>query len=351
MAFVLHAPVLMLLAWGIFMSVMLDDMQQTGTRRQQPDDAPSTSPTTSTSNSTPIGPIGFIGAGKVGTALASLLHARGVNIRAVAGRSMSGSRRMATSARLEPGTATSRAATVAHSNIVFLTVPDDAIGPLCQEIAASGGWRSGQGVVHCSGALPSSVLQPARDMGAMIASFHPLQTFASLEAAVQHMPGSTFAIEGDSPLVEQLDTLARVLDGVAIHLTAAQKTLYHAAAVIASNYTVTLAALASELLVSQGIAPDDATALRYLMPLLRGTIDNLEALGLPDALTGPIARGDAGTVARHLAALDESAPELARVYRDLGKSTLPVGIEKSRLARETIESLEQALEEKEPYTT
>ena len=255
---------------------------------------------------------------------------------------------MATSARLEPGTATSRAATVAHSNIVFLTVPDDAIGPLCQEIANSGGWREGQGVVHCSGALPSSVLQPARDMGAMIASFHPLQTFASLEAAVQHMPGSTFAIEGDSPLAEQLDTLARVLDGVAIHLTAAQKTLYHAAAVIASNYTVTLAALASELLVSQGIAPDDATALRYLMPLLRGTIDNLEALGLPDALTGPIARGDAGTVARHLLELDECAPELARVYRDLGKSTLPLAIEKSRLAQETIESLEQALEEKEP---
>lgn len=348
-AFVPHAPVLMLLAWGIFMAVMIDDMQQTGSRRQQPDDEPSTSPTASTS--TPIGPIGFIGAGKVGTALAALLHARGVNVRAVAGRSMSSSRRMAMSARLEPGTATSRAATVAHSNIVFLTVPDDAIGPLCLEIAALGGWREGQGVVHCSGALPSNVLQPARDMGAMIASFHPLQTFASLEAAVQHMPGSTFAIEGDSPLVEQLDTLARVLDGVAIHLTAAQKTLYHAAAVIASNYTVTLAALASELLVSQGIAPDDATALRYLMPLLRGTIDNLESLGLPDALTGPIARGDAGTVARHLAALDESAPELARVYRDLGKSTLPVGIEKSRLARETIESLQQALEEKEPYTT
>jgi predicted short-subunit dehydrogenase-like oxidoreductase (DUF2520 family) len=261
---------------------------------------------------------------------------------------MTGSRRMAASAGLEPGTAASRAATVARSSVVFLTVPDDAIGPLCQEIAASGGWREGQGVVHCSGALPSSVLQPARDMGALVASFHPLQTFASLEAAVAHMPGSTFAIEGDSPLVGQLDLLAQVLDGVAIHLSATQKTLYHAAAVIASNYTVTLAALASGLLVSQGIAPDEATALRYLMPLLRGTVDNLETLGLPGALTGPIARGDAGTVARHLAALDESAPELARVYRDLGKSTLPIAVEKSHLARETIESLEQAFEEKEP---
>lgn len=326
------------------MAVMLEDMQQTGTRTQQEDASPT--PPTPTASPLP-GPIGFIGAGKVGTALASLLHARGVNVRAVAGRTMTSSHRMAVAARLEPGTATSRAATVAHSDIVFLTVPDDAIGPLCNEIARAKGWREGQGVVHCSGALPSSVLQPAADMGALVASFHPLQTFASTEAAVAHMPGSTFAIEGDAPLVEQLDRLARVLDGVAIHLTPTQKTLYHAAAVIASNYTVTLAALAADLLVSQGIAPDTNTALHYLIPLLRGTMDNLDALGLPDALTGPIARGDAGTVARHLAALNEIAPELAQVYRDLGKSTLPVAIEKSRLARETIESLEQALEPKE----
>lgn len=327
------------------MAVALKDMQQTGTK-PPPEDAPSTPATPRLP-----GPIGFIGAGKVGTALASLLHARGVNVRAVAGRTTTSSHRMAIAARLAPGTATSRAATVAHCDIVFLTVPDDAIGPLCKEIAASGGWREGQGVAHCSGALPSNVLQPAADMGAMVASFHPLQTFASTEAAVAHMPGSTFAIEGDRPLVEQLDLLARVLDGIAIHLTATQKTLYHAAAVMASNYTVTLAALASGLLVSQGIAPDDATALRYLMPLLRGTVDNLHALGLPDALTGPIARGDAGTVARHLAALDQQAPELAQVYRDLGKSTLPLAIEKNRMARETIETLMQALEEKEQQTT
>ncbi|HEY0072352.1 MAG TPA: DUF2520 domain-containing protein [Chloroflexia bacterium] len=324
------------------MAVMLEDMQQTGTLHQPPEDAPLTPP-----NQPVPGPIGFIGAGKVGTALASLLHARGVNVRAVAGRTTTSSHRMAVAARLAPGTATSRAATVAHSAIVFLTVPDDAIGPLCKEIAREGGWREGQGVVHCSGALPSSVLQPARDMGALVASFHPLQTFASTEAAIAHMPGSTFAIEGDAPLVEQLDQLARVLDGIAIHLTATQKTLYHAAAVIASNYTVTLAALASDLLVSQGIAPDTNTALHYLMPLLRGTVDNLDALGLPDALTGPVARGDAGTVARHLAALDQSAPHLAQVYRDLGKSTLPIAAEKNHLTQETIESLKQALEQKE----
>ena len=143
------------------------------------------------------GPIGFIGAGKVGTALAALLHARGVNVVAVSGRTAAASRRMARSAGLPLDTASSRAETLASASLVFLTVPDDAIGPLCEEIAREGGWRKGQGVVHCSGALSSEVLEPAKGAGALVASFHPLQTFASMEAAVANMSGSTFALEGD----------------------------------------------------------------------------------------------------------------------------------------------------------
>src|SRR3954447_10458024 len=257
------------------------------------------------------GPLGFIGTGKVGTALGSLLRAKGVQIAGVSGRDITGARRMALAAGLPRDAAMSRAAMLAHASIVFLTVPDDAIGALGAEIAAEGGWRKGQGVVHCSGALPSSVLEPAREMGALVASFHPLQTFASLEAAIANMPRSTFAIEGDAPLVAQLDVLADLLGGTTVHLEASEKTLYHAAAAIASNYTVTLAALASDLLVREGIAPDVSTALRFLLPLMRGTIDNLEALGVPGALTGPLARGDAGTVSRHLQALQQREPDLA----------------------------------------
>src|SRR4051812_3358829 len=226
------------------------------------------------------GPLGFIGTGKVGTALGSLLRAKGVQIAGVSGRDITGARRMALAAGLPRDAAMSRAAMLAHASIVFLTVPDDAIGALCAEIAAEGGWRKGQGVVHCSGALPSSMLQPARDMGALVASFHPLQTFASLEAAIANMPRSTFAIEGDAALVAQLDVLADLLGGTTVHLEASEKTLYHAAAAIASNYTVTLAALASDLLVREGIAPDVPTALRFLLPLMHGTIDNLDALGV-----------------------------------------------------------------------
>lgn len=290
------------------------------------------------------GPVGFIGAGRVGTALASLLHARGVQIAGVSGRALTDARRMALAAGLEREAARERAETVALSSIVFLTVPDDMVGSLCQEVAEEGGWREGQGVVHCSGALPSDVLAPARERGALVASFHPLQAFATAEAAIAHMPGSAFAIEGDAPLVAELDRLANLLGGTALHLTPGEKTLYHAAAVIASNYTVTLAALASELLAREGIAPDANIALRYLLPLLRGTVDNLDALGLPGALTGPIARGDAGTVSRHLHDLDGCAPDLAHLYRHLARLTLPLALEKGGLSQEELTALREVLE-------
>ncbi len=294
------------------------------------------------------GPIGFIGAGKVGTALASLLHAGGVQVAAIAGRTQADGRRPrfahALAEGLDKKVVSDIAGTVAKSSIVFLTVPDDAIEPLCKQIATSGGWRAGQGVVHCSGALPSSILQSAKDAGALVASFHPLQTFASLEAAIAHLPGSTFAIEGDPELVSQLDKFVELLGGNALHLHPGEKTLYHAAAAIASNYTVTLAALASELLVQEGIVPDRDAALHYLMPLLRGTVDNLDTLGLPTALTGPLARGDVGTVSRHLKALEGCAPELAHLYRHLARLTLPLAQEKGGLDNLDVARLREEIE-------
>ncbi len=291
------------------------------------------------------GPVGFIGAGKVGTALAALLHERGADVVALSGRDMAASKRMAKAAGLPDGAPMSRARTLRSTKIVFLTVPDDAIGPLCEKIAEQGGWREGQGVVHCSGALSSDVLRSARACGALAASFHPLQAFASLEAAIQHIPGSTFALEGDAELVSRLDTFVGLLGGTSLHLSGDEKAVYHAAAVVASNYMVTLAALASEMLVRGGIAPDSNKALGYLMPLLKGTVDNLQALGLPDALTGPLARGDVGTVARHIDALEACAPEIAGLYRQLALLTLPLALAKGHVDQARRLELQKVLAE------
>jgi len=304
-------------------------------------------PGTAPSAQTLPGPVAFVGAGKVGTALASLLHARGVDV-AIAGRSAAAGRRAARTAGLDPSQAKDVAAAVEGAGIVFLTVPDDAIEGVCSEIAEAGGWRPDHGVVHCSGALPSTVLAAAQDAGARVASFHPLQAFADVDAAIRQIPGSAFAIEGDPDLAADLDRLAVLLGGSAIHLRANQKTLYHAAAAILSNYTVTLAATAADLLVREGLAPDANTALGYLLPLLRGTVNNLEAFGLPAALTGPIARGDAGTVARHLVALDKCAPEVLALYRALAEQTIPLAREKSGLSDDAVARLRDALSGKEP---
>ncbi|MDQ6695666.1 MAG: DUF2520 domain-containing protein [Chloroflexota bacterium] len=273
------------------------------------------------------GPVGFVGGGKVGTALAGLLHQHGISVAGVSGRTVEAGRRMALEAGLDARTAGDLTSTVSRSAIVFLTVPDDAIEPLCLEIAALGAWHPGQGVVHCSGALPSAILASASKAGALVASFHPLQAFASLQAAVQHIPGSTFGLEGDDALVSQLTLLVRLLRGTALRLTPGEKEVYHASAVIASNYMVSLAQIASDLLVRSGIAPSRDDALRYLMPLIRGTVDNLDTLGLPTALTGPVSRGDVGTVARHLEALGKW-PEPAHMYRHLARMTLPLAAEK-----------------------
>jgi len=204
------------------------------------------------------------------------------------------------------------------ADLVFITTPDGAIA----EVAAQVRWRPDAWVVHVSGAESLDALEPARRAGAAVGSMHPLQTFADIEHAVAAMPGSTFALEGEGPLLACLREMARALGGRAIELRPEDKALYHVAAVLASNYVVTLMDMATGLWQEFGVEQDSAA--KALLPLLQGTVDNLRRLGLPDALTGPIARGDLGTVRRHLKALEASAPDMLLAYRELGLRTVPV---------------------------
>jgi predicted short-subunit dehydrogenase-like oxidoreductase (DUF2520 family) len=277
--------------------------------------------------------IGFIGAGTVGTALASRLFQKGFQIAAVSSRSLTSSQRLSHS--LPNCKAYNTAQEVADvAKIVFITTPDDAI----PEVAAKVSWHNGQKVVHCSGADSLDVLENARQAGAFVGCFHPLQTFANVQQAIDNLPGSTFALEAEEPLLAMLKEMAGALEGHWVVLKAGDKVLYHTAAVFACNYVVTLMKLATDLWQTFGIPQDKAT--QALFPLLQGTVRNIGNVGLPNCLTGPIARGDLGTIKKHLKALETTTPSLVAAYSELGLQTIPIALGKGRIDRERAKELE-----------
>jgi len=280
--------------------------------------------------------VGFIGAGTVGTALAVRLSGKGYPVIAVASRSKSSADKLAAGV---PGCNSyeTKQAVADVAELVFITTPDDAITQVVAEIE----WHPGQSVVHCSGADSLDSLEPARRAGARVGGFHPLQTFASVAHAIENLPGSTFALETDGELLETLKQMASALGGTWIRLGAGDKVLYHAAAVFACNYLVTLVKLSTDLWRVFGVCTPEAT--RALMPLLGGTLNNVENVGLPNCLTGPIARGDLGTIKKHLIALEKSAPALLSTYRELGLQTIPIALDKGKIDSERAEEMRQLL--------
>ncbi len=280
--------------------------------------------------------VGFIGAGTVGTALAVRLSGKGYPVTAVASRTKSSADRLA--GRVSGCRAYDTKQSVADvAELVFITTPDDAI----PQVAAELDWHQGQSVVHCSGADSLDILEPAKGAGAQVGGFHPLQTFASVDHAIQNIPGSTFALETDDGLLETLKQMASDLEGNWIRLKAGDKVLYHTAAVLACNYLVTLVKLSTDLWEVFGVSRSEA--VQALMPLLRGTLNNLENVGLPNCLTGPIARGDLGTIGKHLAALERSAPPLLSAYRELGLQTIPVALDKGKIDSKRAGEMQQLL--------
>jgi predicted short-subunit dehydrogenase-like oxidoreductase (DUF2520 family) len=280
---------------------------------------------------------GFIGAGKTGTALAAGLSQKKWPVVAVYSRTPSSAYKLA---GLVPNCRVCHTARelADAAELVFLTTPDDAIGPVCGEVQ----WHKGQSVVHCSGAHSVDILEPAKRLGAAVGSFHPLQTFADVSQAVQNLPGSTFALEGGEPLLAVLKQLAHLLDGNWVELKPGDKVLYHAAAVFACNYLVTVVKLALDLWQNFGIGQKEATVA--LLPLVKGTVNNIAKIGLPGCLTGPIARGDSGTIKKHLEALEARNPSLLSAYEELGLQTIPIALAKGGVSEQKAEEMKEVLE-------
>jgi len=282
--------------------------------------------------------LGFIGAGTTGTALAIRLNSKAYQVVAVSSRSQTSARKLAEVIR--GCRAFNNNQDVADSSeLVFITTPDDVIVSVVSQIQ----WHVGQSVVHCSGADSTDTLETAKKLGAQVGVFHPLQTFASIEQAVENIPGSTFALEAEEPLLNILKDMATIIDGHWVELKASDKVVYHVAAVIACNYLVTLVKLATDLWQSFNIPPNQAT--QALLPLLRGTIHNIETVGIPQCLTGPIARGDTGTINKHLNALQKTAPTLLSTYRELGLQTIPIALAKGKINQHQAHELEAILKQ------
>jgi predicted short-subunit dehydrogenase-like oxidoreductase (DUF2520 family) len=282
--------------------------------------------------------IGFVGAGPVGVTLARAFSAAGWPVAAVASRDPE--RRAAFRTAIPGARAFPEPAGVLDEvAIVFLTVPDDAIAA----VAAGLRLYSGQAIVHTSGSLGLDVLAPALAAGTMAGSFHPLVAFADSDAALAALPGATIAVEGDEAMVRLLVEMAEAIGGQPVRIPSGGKAAYHAAAVLAAGGFVALLDAIAEL--GRGVGLDEAGALAIYAPLIRQSLANAERLGIRTALTGPVARGDTGTLRAHLAAMRALAPGAIELYRAAARREIALALGRGSIGEETAATLAETLRE------
>lgn len=283
----------------------------------------------------------IIGAGVLGTALGVLLKRAGYTIAAISSLNRRSAQVAATligecEVVGDPGLAAMGA------DIVLLTVPDRAIPSLAIQVAAGGALRHGAVVAHCAGGLPAGVLSGVTAAGGHRGCMHPLQSFADVDTAIRMLPDTFFFLEGDAEAVDVLRSVVIALKGRPITMESKGKALYHAGAAAASNFLVVLIEYAVQLFFRAGVERE--TALAALLPLIKGTVENLEQVGLPDALTGPIARGDIGTVKRHMKALRDIPGDTVRLYRVMAQRTIDLALQKGTLSDDDARALRGLLE-------
>lgn len=274
----------------------------------------------------------MVGAGRVGPALAAALRLAGHRPVAASGVSDASRRR---AAELLPGVPlTEPAEVLARAELVLLTVPDDALPGLVDGLAGTGAIRPGQLIAHTSGRFGTAVLQPALRAGALPLALHPVMTFTGTGVDVQRLAGCSFGVTAPEELRLAAEALVIEMGGEPQWVDEAARPLYHAALALGANHLVTLVAQAMELLRASGVqAPD-----RMLGPLLGAALDNALRSG-DAALTGPVARGDAGTVAAHIDQLRSRAPHAVAGYVAMARTTADRALAHGLLKPELAEDL------------
>ena len=255
--------------------------------------------------------LGFVGAGRAGSALAVGLRDAGYEVSAISSREPHDADELA--ARFGARSVSTPEGVVAAADLTLLTVPDTQIGVVAASLVASEVELRDRAVVHCSARQSARELRSLALAGAEVGVLHPLQSLAGPDSAV-NLRGSRFRVEAEEPLRTVLHRMVEDLGGAPIEVPAEALDLYHAAAVLAGNAPIALLARASRLLEQAGVAPADAW--QGLAALMQGAAANARASAAAESLTGPVARGDADAVARHLEAL-AGDPQLQELYRTL----------------------------------
>lgn len=280
--------------------------------------------------------IAIVGAGRVAQALGRALRESGMPVAAVAARSPERAARAAAFIGCAAAVPLSHAAQRAERLII--AVSDCAIEPVAAGLAATPGRI--RVALHTCGNAGSELLGPLAARGVACGAMHPLQTICNPETGARALRGIAFAISGDAAALAFAREIVACLSGRALSIPPNARPLYHAAAVMASNYMTALFDAAVETLSHAGIAADEAR--QALAPLARTAMENAAEAGPLAALTGPISRGDAATVAAHLRALGDVSPPLADLYRAAGARALAMARRRG-LPQEEAEALNDIL--------
>lgn len=260
----------------------------------------------------------FLGCGKVGRALGRRwAQAKVFSIGQVLTRHLESAQEAVSF--LGSGIPICEFSSIEPADAFFLAVPDDALSGVARELAQTGMIMEGAICWHASGAIPSSVLKPLQEAGAEVASFHAAKSFADPALAAETFAGTPCVIEGGTEACLLLSEACRAIGGIPIEVKMSNrdKAVYHAGTTLASNCLVALTEVAVQCIEQAGFQREQA--MQLLGPLMSGSIQNVIKLGTVQALTGPISRGEVGTVARHLAALEGNKPVVVHAYRLLGQ--------------------------------
>jgi predicted short-subunit dehydrogenase-like oxidoreductase (DUF2520 family) len=265
-------------------------------------------------------PIGIAGGGRVGQAIGRILREAGEPVVCVASRS-SGHARLAAEFIGAQVEAVTYAELPARASRLLISVPDEALESVAGALELEAGI-----VLHTCGARGPDALERLRGRGVSCGTLHPLQTIPDAAAGVAALRGAAFAVSGDDEAVAWAERIAALAGGEILRIATGSTALYHAAAVMASNYVTALLAAAQSLLAAAGV--EAPRAWRALAPLARASVENTLLLGPVEALTGPIQRGDAATVAAHVSALASVGEPIPMLYRAAGLQALEIAAQR-----------------------